>query len=47
MKNVLKKIQSVLAKHYSLIFVALIFIAIGVCILTFLDKVFHFDEIEL
>ena len=26
---------------------ALIFIAIGVCILTFLDKVFHFDEIEL
>lgn len=28
MKNVLKKIQSVLAKHYSLIFVALVFIAI-------------------
>ena len=26
---------------------AIIFIIIGVCILTLLDKVFHFDEIEL
>lgn len=26
---------------------AIIFITIGVCILTLLDKVFHFDDIEL
>ena len=45
------KIDNTFLLAFGIVFIilvgGLIFITIGVCILTLLDKVFHFDEIEL
>lgn len=45
------KIDNTFLLAFGVVFIilvgGLIFITIGVCILTLLDKVFHFDDIEL